>query len=341
MSERGSGSRVSEEWLRIAEAHLGIGFWCWDIAEAKFSCSSGFSALVGVNAASVQITLGFVETLVHPKDRLTLDDANALATDARQVDRRFRIIRPDGQLRWLQSHASTLFDRAGMPTRVIAVAADVTDDRTLARRLANKAALLHNVARLMGATLWVADEHGQLLDRIGPGEEADSGLLADSASWRDALHPDDVQRVPELWQQAKATGRYHASPRMMFPDGRHRVVHVAGMPFTREFTSERLWGGIATLNSGALATDRQATAASEDAALTPGQIRACRALLDWSADTLARRAGISVSTVRRIENSDDLNVHGVSVRLVMQAFKEAGLNLWRDDEGRFCILGAG
>jgi PAS domain S-box-containing protein len=340
MSERGSGSRVSEEWLRIAEAHLGIGFWCWDIAEAKFSCSSGFSALVGVNAASVQITLGFVETLVHPKDRLTLDDANALATDARQVDRRFRIIRPDGQLRWLQSHASTLFDRAGMPTRVIAVAADVTDDRVLAGQLANKTALLHNVARLLGATLWVAEEDGQLLDRIGPGEDADHGMLADSLSWREALHPNDLQRVHEFWQQALAAGRYQASLRMVFPDGQRRVVHVAGLPFTREFTSERLWGGIATLNSASLAANGRAND-SEDAALTPGQIRACRALLDWSAETLARRAGISVSTVRRIENSDDLHVHGVSVRLVMQAFKEAGLNLWRDDEGRFCILGAG
>jgi ribosome-binding protein aMBF1 (putative translation factor) len=40
--------------------------------------------------------------------------------------------------------------------------------------------------------------------------------------------------------------------------------------------------------------------------ISSGQIRAARALLRWSADDLAKTAGIGVATIRRMELSDGI-----------------------------------
>lgn len=335
MAERNPGTRQSDEWLRAVEARLGVGFWSWDIANARLHCSAGLYALAGINPAGLHLDLAFLEALVHPRDRLPVDDPHSFAMDSRQADRRFRVIRPDGQLRHLRSEARRLFDREGNATRVVAVISDVTESLEMQGRLANTRDLLHTVSQLVGAVLWVADDEGRLIEHFGSDlNDASASPGDDFRQWRQALHPEDLQRMPDLWRDVIASRKpYSFSPRLRLANGEYETFHIEGLPFTSEGTSELYYGGISSRNAR-ITSPRSSR--EDTVSLTPAQVRACRALLDWTAETLAQNAGISVSTVRRIESAE-IPGQGDSLRLVLLAFKEAGLTIWHDERGRFCV----
>jgi len=341
MTERNPGARTTDEWVRAAESRLGLGFWFWDVATAKLVCSAGLYTLAGVNPAGVQLDLGFLESLVHPGDRLVVDSGNGLAVDPRQANRQFRIIRPDGQLRWLHSQASSFFDRNGEVTRVVAVLSDVTEQREIRARLANKRALLHNISALIDGTLWISDEQGRLLDLFSANGVAPGlGIDEEGSNWRAGMHPDDLERQPEIWRHSVERKKpYHFAPRLRLTNGQYLQFHIAGLPFSPEHSSEPNWGGVATPNANAIST--RSSGGDNEVQLTPAQVRACRALLDWTAETLAQNAGISISTVRRIESAEAVYGQGDSLRLVTLAFREAGLKIWHGEDGRFCISDRG
>ncbi|NGP17898.1 PAS domain-containing protein [Devosia aurantiaca] len=331
-------ARQPEDWLRLAETALHIGFWTWTVGDGRLNCSPGFFELVGVNPAGVQLDPTFIEQLVHPKDRLKVEDANELATDCRQADRRFRVIRPDGQLRHLRSQARSFFDREGSVTRVVAVAADVSDGQAIKSRNGNLTALLYNLAKLMDAAFWIADGEGRLIERFSVDEQIElmrkDGL---GVSWRDIIHPDDLKRAPDNWRDAVAHNRsFRFDGRMLMSDGQYRALHAAGLPLAPELSTDPFWGGFAAAESHYVSPP---TASSESGlqVLSAGQIRACRALLNWTAEILAAKASISLSTVRRLEGNEMSQGQGDSMRLVILAFREAGLKIWRGDDGRFCV----
>lgn len=339
MAERSPGVRQSDEWVRAAEARLGVGFWSWDIATARLHCSAGLYALAGINPAGLHLDLAFLETLVHPRDRLPVDDPNGFVTDSRQTDRQFRIIRPDGQLRHLRSEARRLFDRDGNATRVVAVVSDITERQDTDERLANSRALLQNISQLVGAVLWIADEDGRLIDHVGSDLlDANAAPGDDVTNWRTSLHPDDLERLPDLWRETVGNRKpYSFTPRLRLATGEYQQFHIEGLPFSSEISSNLYYGGFSSRNARITAPR---TTRDDVTSLTPAQVRACRALLDWTAEMLAQNAGISVSTVRRIEGAEAPG-QGDSLRLVLLAFREAGLTISRDERGRFCVSDIG
>jgi hypothetical protein len=336
MAERGSGIRQSDEWLRVAEARLGIGFWSWDIATAKLQCSPGLYALAGLNPAGLHLDLAFFETLVHPRDRLPADDPQSFALDPRQSDRRFRIIWPDGQLHHLRSEARHLFDRDGNVTRVVAVISDVTDQMDTQRRLVSKRALLDTVSQLVEAVFWIADEEGRVVSQFGDvlgGEDQSSD--DDLTNWRTGIHPDDLERLPALWREAVQRRKpYRFAPRLKGAGTEYQQFYVEGLPFPAEAMPDHYYGGTFSRNPR---VNHSGKASDPITTLTPAQVRACRAILDWTAEMLAHKAGVSLSTVRRVEGAGSTQGQGDSMRLIVQAFRDAGLSIWRDDSGSFCV----
>lgn len=62
------------------------------------------------------------------------------------------------------------------------------------------------------------------------------------------------------------------------------------------------------------------------------QVRAARSLLGWSQKDLAAYAGVSLSTLNRLERDDgDPNIS--SLRLICKAFEQAGLQFLNSPEG--------
>ena len=68
--------------------------------------------------------------------------------------------------------------------------------------------------------------------------------------------------------------------------------------------------------------------------LISAQIRAARALLRWSAEELARRSALGVTTIRRAELMDDVTAMTASNDLaVRRAFEDAGVEFIDENGG--------
>ncbi len=61
--------------------------------------------------------------------------------------------------------------------------------------------------------------------------------------------------------------------------------------------------------------------------ITGSQIRAAKAILDWSGDDLAKKAGVSLSSIRRVEAADDVpkNVSVNTMLNIQKALEQAGV----------------
>ena len=66
-------------------------------------------------------------------------------------------------------------------------------------------------------------------------------------------------------------------------------------------------------------------------AITPAQIRGARGMLDWSMMELARAAGVSVSTVKRIDDARTV-VSPTKLAMVQDALESAGIEFLGDEE---------
>lgn len=68
--------------------------------------------------------------------------------------------------------------------------------------------------------------------------------------------------------------------------------------------------------------------------ITGSQVRGARGLLDWSADTLAEKAGLSVDTVRNIEKGR-VQGHSTSIEKIIQVFSNSGIEFIENQGVRF------
>jgi DNA-binding XRE family transcriptional regulator len=64
--------------------------------------------------------------------------------------------------------------------------------------------------------------------------------------------------------------------------------------------------------------------------ISPGQCRAARALLNWTQETLANKAGVALKTVRDFEN-ERRNALKVVRASIQQSFEAAGIEFLDDD----------
>ena len=122
--------RASEEHLRLAQEAAGIGTWEWDLATRRSHWSPEMFRLIGRNPADAQNADHYAlwRRVVHP------DDREAVAASARAFSHRagpfgleFRIVRPDGEIRWIDARGNVLPDGNGKPRRMLGVNIDITE----------------------------------------------------------------------------------------------------------------------------------------------------------------------------------------------------------------------
>ena len=126
--------------IEVANDSGGIGVWEFDLAAETLLWDTQMCRLYGLAAHTTTVTADFWEQRVDPRDRNRLARETELAiTGAAPFDTEFRIILPDGGLRYLRSAARLIRDDDDAPRLVVGVNWDVTEARTLASDLEYRA----------------------------------------------------------------------------------------------------------------------------------------------------------------------------------------------------------
>jgi PAS domain S-box-containing protein len=150
----------SEQRRSLAIAAGKMGSWDWDWVNGDWMWDEGQYQIFGLDQASFVVTPANVQALLHPDDINELRKAQAhFAKGVRSYEAEFRIVRPDGEVRWCAGTAAVTVDPAGRVIRVSGVTIDITDRKhaeerqnLLARevdhRAKNALALAQSIVRL-------------------------------------------------------------------------------------------------------------------------------------------------------------------------------------------------
>ena len=76
---------------------------------------------------------------IHPDDRDRIREAVSNRTPSDNYDQKYRIIRPDGEIRWIRDQSFPVTNKDGHPKRFAGLAQDITDRVQLEQKLKNQA----------------------------------------------------------------------------------------------------------------------------------------------------------------------------------------------------------
>lgn len=119
--------REGEKQMSLAAAAAGLTVWTWDIPRDEVWLSGKDRALFGFSQ-NEKLTAERVRSIVHPEDREFVTELvkKSFGVD-KEVEAEYRLLLPNGEVRWVNRRGRIEFDAAGKPTWERGVLIDVTE----------------------------------------------------------------------------------------------------------------------------------------------------------------------------------------------------------------------
>ncbi|MEM9152371.1 MAG: PAS domain-containing protein, partial [Cyanobacteria bacterium P01_F01_bin.3] len=138
------------ERLQLAARSANIGIWDWDIVSDCLTWDDRMYELYGVHAFDFSGKLQAWQQRLHGDDAVqAIERLQQAIGGERDFDSVvFRIVHPDGSIRWIEAHALVQCDADGTPQRMIGVNADISDRKTAEVKLQLTNAELARATRL-------------------------------------------------------------------------------------------------------------------------------------------------------------------------------------------------
>lgn len=117
-----------DQRLELALAASRTGFWEWNVRTGRVLWSDEICRLHGMPPGTELESLDAYIAMIHADDREWVRERIAGAAETGAYDARFRIVLPDGTVRWTHGTAKVFFSPEHRVTRMIGVGRDVTEE---------------------------------------------------------------------------------------------------------------------------------------------------------------------------------------------------------------------
>jgi PAS domain S-box-containing protein len=164
--------RESEERLRLAVTASRMGMFDWDMRTKTFLWSDEWYRMLGYQVGEVEPSQDAWLARVHPDDRerAAFSHENT-RLHPKEFSSEYRIIRGDGDVRWIRTHGRYLFEN-GKPVRLIGLKEDVTEGRRqIDTQRVLVAELQHRTRNLMAVVQSIAHQTLDKVESLGDFEE--------------------------------------------------------------------------------------------------------------------------------------------------------------------------
>ncbi len=109
------------------DSQPGVGRWVWDVRANRLTWDDELFRIYGLDEGEMVLTYEAYLLRVHPDDRPLVEKSIKGAFDSREpFSFRERIVRPDGEVRTLQSRGEVVRDEDGSVKELTGVCEDVT-----------------------------------------------------------------------------------------------------------------------------------------------------------------------------------------------------------------------
>lgn len=137
---------VAEERFRLAIKAAGAGAWKWSMKNQELYWSVGSFSAIGYLPSRDKPTYELWRSAIHPDDRERVDNAvSDMLKNRSGIDIEYRVVRPNGQVRWMRSVGNMHFDYQENPDEIYGLQIDVTHQKELQERLREQKSLLQTV----------------------------------------------------------------------------------------------------------------------------------------------------------------------------------------------------
>jgi PAS domain S-box-containing protein len=190
----------SERALRGLRSHFAValdaaqmGMWVRDGRTGEVWVSNGWRSIFGFDLHDTPSSSAVLE-LVHPEDRELVRAFGAALKDGERHSHEYRIVRRDGEVRWIASWSQLEFDDEGHLLFARAISADVTDRKEADRELQQRRLEVTHLSRvnMLGELSGgIAHEINQPLTAILSNAQAGQRFLAST--------PVDIQELQAIF----------------------------------------------------------------------------------------------------------------------------------------------
>jgi PAS domain S-box-containing protein len=134
MTQQDHGRSLDEGRLRAALRACNIGTYNWDVRSDTFEFDEGVERLFGFAQGEGGSLEAYIAR-IHVDDRVAwLETLEQCALDGRDFEREYRVVDPQGQVRWLLDKGTWLRDQ-GTPSSLTGAVVDLTEQKKAERAL--------------------------------------------------------------------------------------------------------------------------------------------------------------------------------------------------------------
>ena len=238
----------SEERFRQLAENIGAVFWLTDVETGRILyVSPAYEQVWGRPAAALLAGRDSFLDSIHPDDRDQVGTALATPSAVHPLAVEYRIVRPDGAIRWVADRGFPIRDAAGKVVRVAGIAEDVTARRAAedARRSSENWLRLALDAGRLGVWEWdVRTNAIRWSDNLEPIHGLPPGGFDGTfAGFQKLIHPADRELVGTAINKALAErSRFDVEFRTVWPDGSVHWMTGQGQVFSENGEPARMVG---------------------------------------------------------------------------------------------------
>jgi PAS domain S-box-containing protein len=120
--------RNSEQRLDMAQNAANIGVWDWNLLTGHIEWSSRMFDLFGLDPVRDTASFEAWQKTIHPEDiEIAAHRIDQALRQRTSLNSDYRIVMPDGEVRWINATGEGKYDRQGKPVRMIGICMDITE----------------------------------------------------------------------------------------------------------------------------------------------------------------------------------------------------------------------
>jgi PAS domain S-box-containing protein len=136
------------DYFALGQKITRTGSWAWNLSSGELFWSREHFRIFGLDPENNKVSYHVFFRMIHADERAHVEREFQEAVRAgRDFDSEYRIVRPDGQLRYIESHAYPVFGESGELMEYVGTAADITEQRQGEESLGSMQAQLAQASR--------------------------------------------------------------------------------------------------------------------------------------------------------------------------------------------------
>jgi PAS domain S-box-containing protein len=145
--------RENADRIALAEKVASFGIWEVDIASNTLKFSDGFATMMGLSDGPRRLSMDQWRAMIHPEHLAATNAAFESMTPSQPMFQiEFRVVRPDGSVRWHRGHGRVEFT-GHLAERVTGASMDITQEKEMLLRLEQARAAAEAAMHAKGAFL--------------------------------------------------------------------------------------------------------------------------------------------------------------------------------------------